>query len=196
MATYYSSKLTLAASTALFTDSGLVIPAPNGYYSSDNIVRQQTSGELISGSNTCITICPPPPYVILTLRDFYSDSINPTNFKFQLKNNTLPFNIGISSVMVYVWQSQGLCLTNAFAELNPTCNPCTLLSGTSEIISYGPTYPTCAGYIGRYYRVIDSIKLTIAGNDYTLHNEEKLTIGGWDIFIELNPYCFPVITNC
>jgi hypothetical protein len=196
MSIYYSEQLTLADSTSLFLDAALTQVAGMGYYSSDGIVREQnSSGALVAGSTNCPTTCAPPSYVVLTLNDFYVDASH-SNFKFVLTNSTLPFNVIISDVVVNIWQSEYLCTTTAFAEYVPACTPCTLLSNTDTIISYGTSSPPCAAYVGRFYRVIDSIKLTIGGTVYTLHNEEKLTINGFDIFIQLQPYCFPVKTTC
>ena len=62
-ATYYLNAITFALATTLYTDSGLTIVAPDGYYS-DGVgnVRQQISGVLgaltaCEGCGTAITLC-------------------------------------------------------------------------------------------------------------------------------------------
>lgn len=194
MAIYYSDKLTLGESTTLYTDIALTIPAENGYYSSDDIVREQVYGTLISGSSTCIPICPPPAYAVLTLKAYDINASN-SNFRFELTNNTLPFNITISNITVNTYSNQYYCVTSGATEYTDTCGACVLLLGTGAIVGNGLTPPPCTLY-GRYYHVVDSIDLTIGATTYPLNNGDKLTIGGYDIFIQLYDFCFPLQAIC
>jgi len=194
MAIYYSDKLTLEASTTLYTDIALTIPAENGYYSSDDIVREQVYGTLISGSSTCIPICPPPAYAVLTLKS-YDISASNSNFRFELTNNTLPFNITISNITVNTYSNQYYCVTDGVTEYTDTCSSCVLLFGTGAIIGNGSTPPPCT-LTGRYYHVVDSMDLTIGAFTYTVLNGNKLTVGGYDIFIQLYDFCFPLQAIC
>ena len=57
--TYYFDGLSFATATALFTDSNLLILAPDGYYSIGGIVRQQLAGVLgaVTSCPSCVSSC-------------------------------------------------------------------------------------------------------------------------------------------
>ena len=194
MATYYSSKLTLAASTALFTDSGLVTPAPNGYYSSEGIVRQQTSGELISGSPTC-AICEPTPYTVLSLKN-YNVNADDSHFIYNL-SNVLPFAINVSNAKVKIYSTLNLCNlagTPAYEDTSISHSFNVGASGNAQ--ENGSTAPVCSTVVGMYYHIVNSVNVTIGIDTYTVNNGDILTVGGYDIFIQLYQPCFKLTTDC
>jgi hypothetical protein len=194
MATYYSSKPTLAESTALYTDTLLTIPADNGYYSADGVSRQQTSGVLQTQA-TCAP-CVDLPNTVLTLVD-YNVGSSISNFKYTL-TNSLPFDITISLSGVNIYSDLNLCNIDSLSyDYQDTFPSTTIIANATSIIGNGNTPPPCATVFGYYYRPINNISLIIGGNTYSnLYNGYKVTVGGHDIFIQIYPSCFFITTEC
>jgi hypothetical protein len=193
MATYYSSKLTLAASTALYTDQALTILAPNGYYSADGISRVQTAGVLQTQA-TCAP-CVQIPYTVLTLIDYTAD-IEDSYFEFTL-TNSLPFDITISNAKTEIFNNLTNCDLDGTPAYQDTCVDTVMVANTTSIIGIGNANIPCNNLVAHYYHAVDSIDLIVGGTPYiNLINGSKLFIGGRDIYIQLYPSCFPVSPNC
>ena len=50
---YFLDAATLSGATAVFTDATLTTAAPDGYYSDNAVVRQQSGGLLLLGAVSC-----------------------------------------------------------------------------------------------------------------------------------------------
>ena len=196
MATYYSSKLTLAASTALYTDNALTTLAPTGYYSADGISRQQAGG-LLQTQASCAP-CVMTPYTVLSLSKYAVD-IEDSYFTFKLTNSLL-FDITISNAKVSMFTNIDTCNLNGTPAYQDICANSTIVNNTLSIIGNGTVNTPCNDLIGYYYHAVDSVNITIGANTYTdVNNGDKINIGGIngvDIYIQLYPSCSPVSPNC
>lgn len=194
MATYYSSKATLATSTALYTDINLTTPAPNGYYSADGISRAQTGGVL--QTQAACAPCVDLPNTVITLVD-YSVGSSTSNFKYTL-TNSLPFDIAISSSGVNIYSDLNLCNLDSLGyDYQDTFPSITVLANTTFAVGNGSTPPPCATVFGYNYRPMNKLNLIIGGITYeNLYNGYKVTVNGYDIFVQIYPSCFFITTNC
>lgn len=193
MATYYSSKLTLADSVSLFTDPALTIPAPDGYYSVDGISRRQVGGVLLT--EAACAPCVETPYTVLSLTKYTSD-IDDSYFTFQL-TNTVGFNIGISDATVSIFSNLPNCELDGTPQHTDTAAPAVLLSNTNTIISKGTANIPCANLFSDYYHPVDSLTLSILGTTFPgVNNGDKINIGGVDIYVQIYPTCSRVNADC
>jgi len=194
MAIYYSGKPTLASSAKLYSDIGLTIPAADGYYSADGIVRYQNAGMLQTQAacSTCVDL----PYTVLSLTE-YSVGSSSSLFEFNL-SNALPFDIDVKNAVVDIYASLSYCDLDGVPDYQDTCVSRIILANTSGIqTENGSTPPLCSAVQGYYYKMNNPINITVGGNTYNnLSNGDVLTVGGWDIFIQLYPECFLLTTTC
>ena len=194
MAIYYSGKSTLSSSAKLYSDIGLTIPAADGYYSADGIVRYQNAGVLQTQAacSTCVDL----PYTVLSLTE-YSVGSSSSLFEFRL-SNALPFDIDVQNAVVDIYATLSYCNLDGIPDYQDTCISRIIPTGAFGIqTENGSTPPPCLTVSGYYYKMNNPINIIIGGNAYNnLSNGDVLTIGGWDIFIQLYPECFLLTTNC
>jgi hypothetical protein len=194
MTIFYSGKPTLAASTALYTDPALTILAPNGYYSVDDISRYQYAGVLQTQA-TC-SPCIDLPYTVLSLIE-YSVGISNSIFSFKL-SNALPFDIDVKNAVVDIYPTISDCNLLNTPAYQDTCVSKLILASTSGVqTENGSTPPLCTAVQNYYYKMNNPINITVGGTTYNnLSNGDILTVGGWDIFIQLYPECYLLKTDC
>lgn len=194
MAIYYSGKPTLSESTKLYTDAALTIQATDGYYSRDGIVRYQNSGGLQTEAacSSCIDL----PYTVLSLTE-YSVGSSSSLFEFRL-SNALPFDVDVQNAIVDIYATLSYCNLDGVPDYQDTCVSHIIAASTSGIqTENGSTPPPCSTVQGFYYKMNNPINIIIGGNAYNnLSNGDILTVGGWDIFIQLYPECYLLSTNC
>ena len=194
MATYYSGKPTLAASAKLYMDAALTIPAANGYYSANGISRYQDAGVL--QTQAACAPCVDLPYTVLSIVE-YSVGISSSTFSFRL-SNALPFDINVQNAVVDMYESISSCNLDGVPDYQDTCPSRIITTGSLGIqTANGSTPPSCTVVQNYYYKMDNPINITIGPNTYNnLSNGDILTVGGWDIFIQLYPECYLLSTNC